>query len=84
VNSPTPLPPEDRFPELADFELEMETGSGWTSIRANEDERAASILKHANAVMYMLSGGYAIVEVASGQRTQFRLTPKSWLEKNNG
>jgi len=71
----------ERFPELSQFELEMETAAGWTTVRENEDDRAACVLKNGSAVMYMLGGGYACVEVASGQRTQFRLTPKAWLGK---
>lgn len=70
----------ERFPELSQFELEMQTPSGWTTVRENEDERAAAILRNSSAVHSMLGGGYHSVDV-NGQHTQFRLTPKAWLGK---
>lgn len=71
---------EFRFPELGGFELEMELPAGdWTTIRANEDERAACILQDASAIESMLGGGCRSVE-RDGLRTRFRLTPKAWLK----
>lgn len=71
-----------RFPEFADFVLEMESvdGSTWSEFRADEDERVASVLSVDDAVRYMLTGGLATVEEPNGNRTRFRLTPKAWLE----
>lgn len=73
---------EKRFPELSQFELEMEVASGWTTVRASEDERAACILENHSAVESMMCGAYRYVERA-GVKTRFRLTPKAWLEKKH-
>lgn len=75
---------EQRFPELSQFELEMEVSDGeWWITRADEDERSATILNDASAVLSMLAGGYRSV-LKDGVRTRFRLTPKAWLEKKRG
>ena len=74
------MTPEQRFPELADFELEIELPRGWTTIRANEDERAAVILNDNSAISSMLCGGYRYV-LSEGVKTRFRLTPKAWLKQ---
>lgn len=74
------MTPQERFPELADFELELQGNSGsWSTFRANEDERAACVLNDGDAVRYMLCGGEAVVE-HNGHRTRCRLTPKAWLK----
>lgn len=74
----------DAFPELKDFEVELESNDGksWSSFRENEDVRVASVLRVRDAVIYMLSGGVAAVEDPEGNRTRCRLTPKAWLEKS--
>ena len=72
---------EERFPELKDFELELEGSAGqWSTFRANEDERAAYVLNDADAVLRMLGGLYVTV-LRDGIETRCRLTPKAWLEK---
>lgn len=72
---------EERFPELRNFELELESPLGrWTSFRTDEDERSAKVLADADAVFLLLAGGYVYVE-AEGVRTRCRITPKAWLEK---
>jgi len=75
---------EQRFPELSQFDLEMESPRGeWSVFRADEDERAAAILADNSAVSSMLCGGYRSVQ-KDGVRTRFRLTPKAWKEKARG
>lgn len=74
---------DQRFPELEQFELELQGNNGsWSTFRANEDERAAHVLNDASAIGAMLCG--AEVTVVQGDvRTQCRLTPKAWLEKKS-
>lgn len=70
-----------KFPELADFELELQGNRGlWSSFREDEDERAAAALNDEGSMRYMLCGGETTVE-RDGVRTRCRLTPKSWLAK---
>lgn len=78
------------FPELDQFELEIEGINGkWSTFRANEHEVAAYALSEPILIRNML-GGLAVTvehgaEVAGGRllkeptRTRVRLTPKSWL-----
>jgi hypothetical protein len=78
------MKPQERFPELADFELELEGNNGsWSTFRETEDERAECVLNDADAVYYMLSGGETVVE-RDGIRTRCRLTPKAWLTQRRG
>ena len=74
------MTPQERFPELADFELELRGNSGsWSTFRADEDERAAHVLNDGDAVLHMLTGAEVEVE-QNGHRTRCRLTPKAWLK----
>jgi hypothetical protein len=83
-----------QFPELEQFELEMELADGsWTTIRRNEHELAAYVMSEAILLRNMLCGPLVTVEhgaelkagilVKPPQRTRFRLTPKSWLGREH-
>jgi hypothetical protein len=67
-----------RFPELSEFELEMNAGHGWSTVRANEHEVAAHVLDKPSSVSLMLAGGHVTAEL-DGHRYLCRLTPKAWL-----
>lgn len=78
------------FPEMKDFELELESQDGhWTTFRANESDLAAYVLSEPILIRTMLGGLYVTVEhdavvqggrmVKEPTRTRVRLTPKSWL-----
>lgn len=67
------------FPELSDFELELQGNDGrWSTFRANEDERAAHVLSDGDAIRSMLCDAEVTVE-HNDIRTRCRLTPKAWL-----
>lgn len=66
--------------ELENFELEMELATGWTTVRANENEVAAFVLADKKAVQTMLTGS-EISATQDGHVWRCRLTPKSWLVK---
>jgi hypothetical protein len=83
-----------QFPELEQFELEMELDTGaWTTVRRDEHELAAYVFSEATLLRNMLCGPLVTVEhgaeLVAGQlvkpprRTRFRLTPKSWLGREH-
>lgn len=65
--------------ELENFELEVMLHSGWSVIRADENEVAAQALSDKWAVHTMLAGAEVMV-YRHGRRWPCRLTPKSWLK----
>lgn len=69
---------EERFPELANFELEMKLRGRWGTFRANEHEVAAHVLADGDAISRMLTGAEVHAQ-DQGERYRCRLTPKAWL-----
>jgi hypothetical protein len=71
-----------RFPELAQFNVEINTGDGWRAPLDGDRQVTELMLAHRDGVCLMLAGG-AHQEVHGNTRYSMRFTPKSWAANNN-